>query len=308
METTADRSAAPNQNARPPWLTWLLLGLGVFAASSSAVMTRYASAEHLGDAGPLAIAFWRCALGTLVLAPFAGRSMRRMKASEFRLPAIAGGFLAIHFATWLTSLDLTSISSSVLLVSLTPVFVAAAAWIFLNDRLGSRGWMGIALALAGTALVVGGGFGGSSLDGDMLALIGGAMTAGYVLFGQAARRFVDILPYAVIAYAVSAALMLPAALIRDQPLWGYGAGSWWAIAGIVIGPQLLGHTMINLVLKELDATTVSISIMAEPVIAAALGYLVFSEVPSMLFYPGGAAILLGIYLVSSLGRSVPVVE
>lgn len=134
------------------------------------------------------------------------------------------------------------------------------------------------------------------------------MAAGYVLFGQAARRFVGIMPYAVIAYAVAAALMLPAALIRDQPLWGYGAQSWWAIAGIVVGPQLLGHTMINLVLSDLDATTVSISIMAEPVIAAALGYLVFSEVPSMLFYPGGAAILLGIYLVSSLGRSVPVVE
>ena len=97
-------------------------------------------------------------------------------------------------------------------------------------------------------------------------------------------------------------------LIDGQALSGYDGGTWLALAAIIVGPQLLGHTVINLVLKDLDATTVAISIMAEPIIAAGLAYVLFSETPSALIYPGGAAILVGIYLVSTVGRAQVVVE
>jgi drug/metabolite transporter (DMT)-like permease len=229
-----------------------------------------------------------------------------MKPRDFVMPAIAGFFLALHFATWITSLDLTTIAASVLLVSTTPIFAAAAGRLLLGERIGRRGWIGIGLAFAGTALIVGTDVSGSDALGNLLALAGGAMAAGYVIAGREARRTLGILPYAVVTYAIAAVLLLPPTLIDGQDLFAYDAGTWVALAAIVIGPQLLGHTIINLVLDDLDATTVSISIMVEPIIASVLAFFLFSETPSALIYPGGLAILVGIYLASTRARAVVV--
>lgn len=283
--------------SRPVWASWSLLALGVVAASVSAILVKYAS-----GAEALAISFWRCALGALLLAPFARSGLRAMERSAFILPAVAGAFLAVHFATWIRSLDLTTVASSVLLVSTTPIFVALTAWLVFKDRLPGVGWLGIVLALGGTALVAGVDLGGTSFSGNLLALAGGAMAAGYVLAGGVARRTLWILEYAVVTYAAAAVLLLVVCLAAGVDLTGYPSTTWWALAGIVVGPQLLGHTVINLVLKDIDATTVSAAIMAEPVIAITLALVLFGEVPSMLVYPGGAAILAGIYLVSTTAR------
>ncbi|MDQ5815961.1 MAG: DMT family transporter [Actinomycetota bacterium] len=284
--------------SRPAWASWSLLALGVVAASVSAILVRYAE-----GADALAISFWRCAFGALLLAPFARSGLRDMKRpAAFTMPVIAGAFLAVHFATWIRSLDLTTVASSVLLVSTTPIFVALIAWFAFKDRLPAVGWTGIVMALGGTALVAGVDLGGTSFAGNLLALAGGAMAAGYVLAGGVARRTLGILEYAAVTYAAAAVLLLVVCLAAGVDLIGYPSATWWAIAGIVVGPQLLGHTVINLVLKDIDATTVSAAIMAEPIIAITLAFALFDEVPSILVYPGGAAILAGIYLVSTTAR------
>jgi drug/metabolite transporter (DMT)-like permease len=283
----------------PPWAPWALLSLGMTAASFAAILIRYAS-----DADALAISFWRCAAGALALLPFAYRKLRSKSLADHRIPAVAGFFLALHFGTWIASVNLTSIAASVLLVSLAPIFVALIAPRFLDERLSRLGWIGIAVALAGTAIVAGKDLGGTSFEGNLLALIGAATAGYYVLAGQLARRNVGILEYAVVAYAVAAALLLPMSLITGADLFGFDAKTWWSIVGLVVGPQLLGHTVINLVLSDIDATTVSVSIMAEPVIAIALAFVLFDETPSWLIYPGGAMILAGIYLVSSARRTI----
>jgi drug/metabolite transporter (DMT)-like permease len=273
---------------------WFVLCLGVVGASSSAVLVRYAT-----GAQPLAIAFWRCAAGAAVLAPFARKRLRQVDRSAAQLPIIAGAFLALHFATWISSVRLTSIASSVLLVSTTPVFIAVAARVLWNERAHRSTWAGIGIALAGTALIGGGDAGGSSLGGDLLALIGAATAGGYFMAGQLARRDLGILEYATITYATSAVLLLGACLVAGAPLIGYPAETAWALAGLIAGPQLLGHTGINFALKDIDPTTVSVAVMAEPVLATALGFLLLGEVPSPLVVPGGAAVLLGIYLVTA---------
>lgn len=283
--------------------TWGLLALGVGVASISGILIRYAE-----DAGPLAISFWRCAAGAGLLLPFAWSELRRMRSRDFVMPVVAGFFLALHFATWITSLELTTIAASVLLVSTTPLFTAGASKLLFDERIGTRGWGGIGLALSGTALIVGTAISGSRGSGNLLALAGGAAAAGYVMAGRESRKALGILPYAVVTYAVGAVLLLPPTAMDGQDLWGYGGQTYAVLAAIVIGPQLLGHTVINLVLKDLDATTVAVSIMAEPIIASALAYWLFSETPSALIYPGGAAILLGIYLVSTIARPPVVVE
>jgi drug/metabolite transporter (DMT)-like permease len=283
---------AAERRHRWGWLPWGLLAVGVVAASAGAILVRYAA-----SAEPLAIAFWRCAAGAAVLAPFAAPRLRARGRSAASSPLVAGAFLAAHFATWITSLGLTTVAASVLLVSTTPVFVGVVGWLR-GERLGWRSWAGIGLAIAGSALVVGGDLGGSSLAGNALALLGGASAAGYVLAGQRARRTLGTFEYAAATYAVAAALLGLACLLGGVPLGGYPAATWWALAGMVAGPQLLGHTVINLVLRDLGAVAVATALLAEPIIAVALAYLLFGEAPAALVYPGGAAILLGIYLVA----------
>ena len=295
-----EQRAAASADAPPAPYAWL--ALGVAAASLSPILIRYAT-----GADALAISFWRCAAGALVLLPFAWRRLRALPARSLALPAVAGVFLAVHFASWISSLDYTSVASSVVLVSTTPIFVALASATIWKEKLLAAVWIGVSLGLAGTALIGGGDFGGSSLHGDALAVLGGAAAAGYVLAGRAARQGLGILEYAVVTYGVSAVLLAPFCVVGGSAFTGYPARTWWAIAGLIVGPQLLGHTVINFVLAEIDATTVSMSIMAEPVIATILAYFLFSEVPSALVYPGGAAILAGIYLVTRASRPPAVV-
>ena len=231
-----------------------------------------------------------------------------MEPRQFKVPLIAGAFLATHFASWITSLELTSVASSVLLVTTTPIFTALIAHFMFKQQFGRAVWIGIMIAFAGTALVTsGGGWSGSSIQGDLLALLGGASVAGYAIGGEMARRELGILEYAVVTYSAAGVLLLVTCLVADVPLWGYDAQTWWAIAGLIVGPQLLGHTVINFVLGDLDATTVSVAIMAEPIIATGLAFIFFDEVPSLMIYPGGLAILFGIYLVTTATK-VPVVS
>ena len=119
-----------------------------------------------------------------------------MTPRQFVIPALAGVSLAAHFATWIPSVNLTSIASSVLLVSTTPIFVAIVARVAFDDRLGARGWFGIWLALAGVVLIAGLDFEGSTLEGNVLALLGGMTVAGYAIGGQRARQVLGILEYA----------------------------------------------------------------------------------------------------------------
>lgn len=269
-------------------------------------MIRYA-----GGAEPLAIAFWRCAAGTVALAPFGRRGYSRLALRGWILPVVAGAFLAVHFGSWITSLELTTVASSVLLVSTTPVFTALAARYLFRERLRGAVWLGIALTLGGTALiaVAGGGEGETSRSGDALALLGAVAVAGYTLAGEVSRRRLGIIEYSVITYGSAALLLLAVCLAGAIPLWGYPSSTWLAIAGIVVAPQLLGHTTLNFVLRDLDSTTVSVAVMAEPAIAIGLAYVLFSEAPSVLVYPGGLAILAGILLVSvNRGRAPEIIE
>lgn len=302
MTSAQSQPSTPSVLNLAPWAPWTLLMLGTFAASVSAILIRYATEAH-----PLAISFWRCSVGAAVLLPFAGPGLRKLRPSIIKMPAVAGFFLAVHFATWISSVGMTSIAASVLLVSTAPIFIAVAARYLLAERLPTSAWMGIGGAMLGAVLVGGTDFGGSSPAGNVLALIGGATAGWYLLAGQVARRDAGILQYAVIAYGVAAALLLLVCVVMGVELTGYTAPTWWAIGGLIVGPQLLGHTVINLVLSDIDATVVSVTIMAEPIIAITLAFFLFSETPSGLVYPGGAAILAGIYVVSTARRQPAIV-
>ena len=281
-ESTQDRIALP------------AVLVGVLAVGAAAIFIRLADAPALG------IAFWRCALGVLALLPLA--ALRREKVPEGRdlgTGAVAGIALGAHFGTWIASLDYTSVAASVVLVSTTPIFVAVAAYLLFGERTSVVSFVGIALAIAGTTAIAGGGPGSdtAALLGNVLALAGAVAMAVYVLIGRSLRTGgVGALPYSIVGYSAAALALLPVALLSGVQLWGYSATTWFWLFVVTLGPQLLGHTVLNWALEYVRASIVSGAILAEPVIAALLAWLILSERPGLATLLGGLVVLAGLYL------------
>ena len=164
--------------------------------------------------------------------------------------------------------------------------------------MGSRGWLSIALAVAGAATLAGADLrvSGHALTGDLLALAGAAFAAVYLLAGRVARRRLPLLPYVTVTYATAAALLLPAVLLRGDPLTGYTGGQWAALVALGLGPQLLGHTVFNYLLAGLRADAVAVAVLGEPIGASILALAIFGEVPPLAALPGALAVLAGIWL------------
>jgi len=284
------------------------MAVGIAAISTSPILVRVAALPAL------ALAFWRCFAGAALLAPFARRWAGGERAEMTRLLA-AGVFLAVHFALWNASLALTSVAASTMLVSCSPLFVGLGGRL-LGEAPSRRAWLGIAVAVAGAAVIglgdAGGGQPGGprstgappwgspdpsgALLGDALAFAGSAAMAGYLLLGRAARRRLPVTTYAASVYGVAAAVLLPACLLTGAALGGYRAGSWLALAAVVAGPQLLGHTVFNGLLARVSATVVAVAILAEPVGATALAWLLLDELPAAAFWLGAPLVLAGVWL------------
>lgn len=308
---------APAEGQAPPAIPELPrpavaggIAVSVVAVSSAAILVR------LADAHPFAVSFWRCALGAAVLAPFALRARRRARRrhERWRLDgrqrlqlAASGLFLGLHFALWIASLDYTTVASSAVLVAMSPLFVGAGAALFLREPPSRRAWSGIVLAVAG-AVVIGAAdlsvadLGRTALLGDGLALGGAAALAGYLLIGRAARRRLPVVVYAASVYGVAALALLPACLVAGAPLTGYDPVTWVALAGLVVGPQLLGHTVYNTLLSTVSATTIAVVALAEPVGATLLAMLLLAEAPATGFWLGAPLVLAGVWRAATRGR------
>lgn len=297
------------QREHQPMTVAIGLGIGVVAVAYSAIAARYAID---GGAGPVAISFWRCFAGALALAPAAARNRRGQPALPTirrRQIAAAGIFLGLHFGLWLSSLQYTTVASSVTLVTMSPIFVALGARRFLGEDVARRTWIGMLITIVGAVTVgladgAAVDLGARALLGDLLAFSGAIAVAGYMLMGRAVRRDVSTSVYATGAYGVAAAVLLPMTFLLDQPLTGYEPKAWWAIAAIVIGPQLLGHTIFNALLSTIEPTTVAIVVLSEPVLSTLLAWLLLTELPAPLFWLGAPIVLLGV-AVATAGRHGP---
>jgi drug/metabolite transporter (DMT)-like permease len=276
-----------------PGTVSVVLCAGIAAVSTAAVLIR------LADAPPLVIAAYRLGIASAILVPVELAASGRLPARvELGWCALAGFFLAVHFAAWITSLSFTSVASSVVLVTLNPIFVGLLSRWFLRERLSRRTVAGIAVGVTGAALVGWGDFGAgpAPLLGDALALLGALAASAYLLTGRAARRRLGIRTYSTWAYAAAALLLLGAALGAGLPLHPYPAATLGAMALLALVPQLIGHTALNWALAHLSAATVAVVILGEPIGASILAYWILGELPSLSTLAGGGLILAGIGL------------
>ena len=279
-----------------PAVLWGWIGVGVASVSVASIFIR------LADTEPLTFAAYRLTLGAaLVAVPTLLRArpqLRALRRDDVALLVLSGSFLAAHFASWVTSLSLTSVASSVLLVTTTPVFVALASHLFLRERVSSLTAAAVALTLAGGAVLAVGGWAGEErrLLGDGLALLGAIAVAGYILAGRRARSRIDNLPYVTVVYTVAAVALLIAAAGTGAPMLGLPAETYFWIGMSALIPQAVGHTLINWSLAHASATNVTLAVRAEPVIATLLAIVVLGEIPPWTVVPGGALVLAGVYL------------
>lgn len=296
--------------------------IAILAVSTASIFIRYAQVE----ASSLVIAALRLAIASVVLAPLALTRYRPQLAAltprELVLGAVSGLFLAVHFATWITSLQYTTVASSVVLVSTGPLWVALLSPLFLNERLARAAFLGLGLALVGGAIITlsggctwDGGLSckslsqvlqGASLRGDFLALAGAWAVTGYLMIGRSLRLRIDLVPYIFLVYSVAAVALLLVVWILRLPVAGFHPDIYLWLVLLALLPQLVGHSTYNWALRFLPAAIVAVVTLGEPVGSAILAYFLLRERPTVAVLVGGVLILAGIYItVRRRDRPIP---
>jgi drug/metabolite transporter (DMT)-like permease len=302
-------------NRRAPVPPLLVLAFGILAVSTASVFIRNAQAY----APSLVIAAYRLTLATLVLSPFAltrrRKELKALTGKELGLALLSGTFLAVHFATWITSLEYTTVASSVVLVTTTPLWVALLAPLTIKEPITRPILIGMALAVVGS-LIVGVSdvcqWGSAGLVcpstseflkqgafwGDLLALIGAWAAAGYIIIGRRLRGGMSLIGYIFVVYGMAAIVLIGVMLAAGEKAFGYPpqAYLWFALLALI--PQLLGHSSFNWALGYLSAAYVSISLLGEPIGSTILAYFLLNETPTVLKIFGAILILAGIYIAS----------
>jgi drug/metabolite transporter (DMT)-like permease len=277
-----------------------VLAVGMAAVSSAALLITFARAQGVPA---LAIAALRMSLAAIVVGPIAllrcRAEIRGLTAAGALSAMAAGVLLALHFAFWISSLDDTSIMSSVVFVSTSPVFVGLASVVLFRERMKMPTAVGIMASIVGAGLIAfsdAGHFGAHSIRGDLFAILGAVSASGYLLIGRRLRKRMSVTLYVGIAYVSAALVLLAIAGVTGTRLMGYSPEGYFWAALLAAGPQLLGHTSYNWALKYVSATFVTVTLLAEPIGATLLAIAFLSQVPSVLGLAGGAFILAGILL------------
>jgi drug/metabolite transporter (DMT)-like permease len=303
-----------NTIVKPRVSPYLVLVIGIFAVSFGSILARLAQAEGVPS---LVIAAYRTLIATLILLPFMltrhRDEVRAITPSAWRLALVAGIALAIHFATWITSLSYTSIAASTVLVSTSPLWVALIAPFFLGEPFTRWLKIGMGLALVGTVVIslgtmVGlenGRFvlsttnlitGQKPLLGNTLALIGGLGGAVYILIGRKLRVSLSLTSYATLVYGTAAICLVFVVWLTGNSMMAYSplVYALFLLMGIV--PQLIGHSSFNYALGYLPAAYVGVVIFSEPIGASILALFVFGERPGLMVVLGSVFVLIGVVI------------
>jgi len=273
---------------------YAILATGVVCVSFAALFIR------LADAPPLVIASYRLCMASLVLLPLSWRRARQelpcLSRRDILMMLLAGVCLGVHFALWITSLSYTSVATSVVLVTVSPIFLAVASRLLFGQRLHQQAVLGIIVSLGGAVLISYGNWqlGERPFEGAALALGGALAVSGYLLVGQRSRSRIGVLTYASLVFGTAGLLLLIVTLASGYSLTGYSGETYLMMALLALVPQLIGHSSLNWSLRFVPATLVAVAVLGEPVGATLWATLFLGERPTILEIAGGLLILSGI--------------
>jgi drug/metabolite transporter (DMT)-like permease len=279
---------------------YLGVGLGVVTVSTAATLIRLAQ----GGMHSLTIAAWRLTLASLVLAPIAlvlrRAELAALTRREWTYALGAGLLLALHFASWITSLAYTSVAASVVLVTINPIFVGMASFLWMRERLSTKMILALVIAISGSVMIGIGdlGEGVHRMWGDILALGGALAASGYFIIGRQVRVRLSLLAYVFPVYCMAALVLILIVILLGLPVFPQQPQIWLWVFLLALGPQVVGHSALNWALRYLSATFVTIAVLGEPIGATLLAWWLLGEVPSGLTIAGGVLILGGILFAS----------
>lgn len=303
-------------NQRTPIIFPFAIAMAILSVSTASILIRFAQ----NDAVPsIVIAALRVTFATLILAPITLAKYRdeikRFTKTEILLGALSGFFLALHFASWITSLEYTSVASSAVFVSTGPLWVALLSPLLLKEHLTRIAIIGLILTLVGGTII---GLSdaclwdhgltcpaldhilqGGAMWGNFLALAGAWTVTGYLIIGRKLRAGLSLVPYIFMVYGFSAITLIVIMFASGNTPLGYAPKTYGWILLLAIVPQLIGHSTFNWALKYTPAAFVAVSTLGEPIGSATLAYFILNETPTTATIAGGVFILAGIYLASS---------
>ena len=272
----------------------IIVGLAIVVVSFAAILIRLCTVPTA------VIAAYRLWFSSLLLLPVflkrgrgCGVSMRQLG-----LCIVAGLFLALHFLFWIESLRLTTVASSVVLVTTSPIFAGIFGWVVLRERIGRKTGLAILLTFAGSVAISRGGvdLAPEMLRGNLYAILGAAAFGAHFVTGRTARRGMGFLEYVFLTYTASALILIAWAIATRHHLTGFAPQNYLWFLLLALGPQVFGHSSLNWALKYLPAPKIAISILGEPIGSSLLAWLFFAEVPGYSLLGGAALILYGVYL------------
>lgn len=291
------------------------LFIAILAVSTASIFIRFAQTD---GAPSLVIAALRLSFATLLLAPVAltrhRNEIKSFTRNQIILGVGSGLFLAVHFATWISSLEYTSVASSVVFVSTGPLWVALLSPMLLNEKLTRAAIVGLVLALLGGTIIglsdacviqngiqcpqLGQVMQGRAMWGNFLALAGAWAVTGYLIIGRKLRAGMSLIPYIFLVYGMAAVALLVIMLAAGQSPFGYETKTYGWIFLLAAVPQLIGHSTYNWALRYLPAAFVAVTTLGEPIGSAILAFFLLNEAPAIATVIGGILILFGIYLAS----------
>jgi len=292
---------------------YLAIATAMVSVSFASIFIKWSESD------PFVIAAYRLALTCAMLLPYLVWTHGLQKIKSFRkrealLVILSGVALAAHFELWIVSLGFTLVSTSVILVTSHPIFVATVQHFLLKEHVQRIAVVGIVIAFSGVAVIAFSDYsvGEDTLFGDALAFFGGICAGVYFLSGRVARQSIDVVPYAFSVYGLSSILLFVSAGIAGDKLLVTSEREITIFLVLALVPTIFGHTMFNYALKKVPAHVISTSVLGEPVGASILAYLLLpGEVPGAWIIVGGGLVVVGLYVVLALGYkevAPPVVE
>lgn len=284
-----------HHTAMPARPDLIRLGIGIIGIGTSGPLIA------LSTMPVLTLIFWRNLGGSLMTLPFALRHSRDK--SGVKWAVIAGVVLALHFVGFFLAMRMTSVAAGTALVALQPIFAA----LFVKRSGGhipSTAWLGMIVSFIGVALVSGVDLKISykSFLGDLAAIVSAALAAAYVMAGSKAQRTLETTTYTTICYFICSITALPMALIAGNQIFSFSAKEWWILLGLILGAQLLGHSMFNSALKRVSPAIVSLIVFFEVPVSAILAAWWLGQKPPLGIIPGIILILAGCVLVVTRTR------
>ncbi|MBN2425357.1 MAG: DMT family transporter [Calditrichaceae bacterium] len=267
--------------------------IGVFIISWSSIIIRL-----MGDVDPMIISFYRLSISAIILMPlWKNTDFKKIHwHSSGKLMLLAGFFLALHFYTWITSLQLTTVGNSIFLESTHPLFGLLFSVLFLKEKPGLRFIPVIFLGLSGMFIIV---FRDINLDpdllsGDLYAVAGAIFVAAYLIAARKTGKNIPLIPYLTLVYGIAAVFLLIAMLLKNICFWSLPLQTWLWLLLLALGPSFIGHSILNWASRKIPVYYVNTALLSEAVLATVFAALILQEIPGFNFYIGAVLIIIAV--------------